>query len=69
MVGDVFNMKKSPYDFNFCLQYIEISLVDNWTFFNKKNSSYLVLPCHDFHHLVVSVDLNGRKADCVHLKA
>jgi hypothetical protein len=65
----VFNMKRSPYDFNFCLLCVEISLVDNRTLFNQKNSSYLVLPCHDFHLLVVSDDLNGREADCVHLQA
>jgi hypothetical protein len=66
-VGDVFNMKRSPYNFNFCLPYVEISLVDNRTSFNQKNPSYLVLTCHDFHPLVVSDDLNGRGADCVHL--
>jgi hypothetical protein len=65
----VFNMKRSPYGFNFCLLCVEISLVDNWTSFNKKNPSYLVLPYHDFHSLVVSDDLNGRGADCVHLQA
>jgi hypothetical protein len=61
-------MKRSPYDFNFCLLYVEISLVDNQTSFNqKKNPSYLVLTCHNFHPLVVSDDLNGCRADCVHL--
>jgi hypothetical protein len=65
----MFNMKRSLYDFNFCLLCIEISLVDNRTSFNRKNSSYLVLTCHDFHPLVVSDDLNGRDADCVHLQA
>jgi hypothetical protein len=65
----VFNMKRSPYDFNFYLLYVEISLVDNQTSFNQKNLSYLVLTCHDFHHLVVSDDLNGRGADCVHLSS
>jgi hypothetical protein len=35
----------------------------------KKNPSYLVFLCHDFHSLVVSDDLNGRGADCVHLQA
>jgi hypothetical protein len=65
----VFNMKKSPYVFNFRLLCVEISLVDNWTSFNRKNLSYLVLPCHDFHPLVVSDDLNGTRADCVHLEA
>jgi hypothetical protein len=30
--------------------------------------SYLVLPYHDFHPLVVSDDLNGRRADCVPLQ-
>jgi hypothetical protein len=64
----VFNMKRSPYDFNFCLLYVEISLVDNWTYFNRKNPSYLVLTCHYFHPLVVNDDLNGRGADCVHLQ-
>jgi hypothetical protein len=64
----VFSIKISPYDFNFCLLCIEISLVDNRTSFNKKKSSYLVLPCHDFYHLVVSDDLNRRGADCVHLQ-
>jgi hypothetical protein len=63
----VFNIKRSPYDFNFCLLYVEISLVDNRTSFNRKNHSYLVLTCHDFHPLVVSDDLNGGGADCVHL--
>jgi hypothetical protein len=33
----------------------------------EKNPSYLILLCHDFHPLVVSDDLNGRVADCVHL--
>jgi hypothetical protein len=65
----VFNMKRSPYGFNFYLLCIEISLVDNWTSFNQKNPSYLVLPYHGFHPLVVSDDLNGRGADCVHLQA
>jgi hypothetical protein len=37
-VGDVFNMKSSPYGFNFCLLCVEISLVDNWTSFNQKKS-------------------------------
>jgi hypothetical protein len=59
MVGDVFNMKRSLYDFNFCLLCVKIYLVDNRTSFNKKNPSYLILPCHDFHLLVVSGDLNG----------
>jgi hypothetical protein len=62
-------MKISPYGFNFCLPYVEISLLDNQTFFNQKNPSYLVLRCHDFHHLVVSDDLNGCGADCMHLQA
>jgi hypothetical protein len=35
----------------------------------EKNPSYLVLTCHDFHLLVVSDDLNGCGADCVHLQA
>jgi hypothetical protein len=65
----VFNMKRSIYGFNFCLLCVEISLVDNRTSFNRKNPSYLVLPCHDFHPLVVSDDLNGRGADSVHLQA
>jgi hypothetical protein len=65
----VFNMKRSPYDFNFYLLCVEISLVDNQTFFSRKNPSYLVLPYHDFHPLVVSDDLNGRGADYVHLQA
>jgi hypothetical protein len=65
----VFNMKRSPYDFNFCLLCVKISLVDNWTSFNRKNPSYLVLTCHDFRPLAVSDDLNGRGADCVHLQA
>jgi hypothetical protein len=64
----VFNMKRSPYDFNFCLLCVEISLVDNQTFFNQKNHSYLILPCHDFHPLVVSDDLNERRVDCVYLQ-
>jgi hypothetical protein len=61
----VFNMKRSPYDFNFCLLCVEISLVDNWTSFNRKNPSYFVFPYHDFHLLVVSDDLNGRGVDCL----
>jgi hypothetical protein len=65
----VFNMKISPYDFNFCLLCVEISLVDNWTSFNQKNPSYLILPYHDFHPLVVSDDLNGTRTDCVHFEA
>jgi hypothetical protein len=65
----MFNMKRLLYDFNFYLLCVEISLVDNRTSFNQKNSSYLVLSCHDFHSLVVSNDLNGRRADCVHLQA
>jgi hypothetical protein len=65
----VFNIKRSPYDFNFYLLYVEISLVDNRTSSNQKNPSYLMLTCHDFHRLVVSDDLNGRGADCVHLQA
>jgi hypothetical protein len=65
----MFNMKRSLYDFNFFLLCIEISLVYNWTYFNRKNPSYLVLTCHDFYPLVVSDDLNGRGADCVHLQA
>jgi hypothetical protein len=69
MVGGVFNIKTSSYDFNFCLLCVEISLVDNQTSFNRKNPSYLVLSCHDFHPLVVSDDLNRRGADCVHLQA
>jgi hypothetical protein len=31
--------------------------------------SYLVFPCHDFHPLVVSDDMNGRADDYVHLQA
>jgi hypothetical protein len=62
-------MKRSLYDFNFCLLCIEISLVDNWTSFNQKNPSYLVLSCHDFPPLVVSNDLNGCGANCVYLQA
>jgi hypothetical protein len=65
----MFNMKRSSYDFNFCLLCVKISLVDNRTSFNKKNHSYLVLSCHDFHPLVVSDDLNWRRADCVYLQA
>jgi hypothetical protein len=62
-------MKRSSYDFNFYLLCVEISLVDNRTSFNRKNLLYFVLPCHDFHPLVVSDDLNGCGADCVHLQA
>jgi hypothetical protein len=51
------------------LSTIKASLVHNWTSFNQKNPSYLVLTCHDFYPLVVSDDLNGRGADCVHLQA
>jgi hypothetical protein len=65
----VFNMKRSPYGFKFCLLCVEVSLMDNQTFFNRKNPSYLLLPCHDSHPLVVSDDLNGYGADCVHLQA
>jgi hypothetical protein len=65
----VFNMKRSPYGFNFCFLCVEISLVDNRTSFNQKNPSYLVLPYHDFHPLVVSDDLNERGVDCVHIQA
>jgi hypothetical protein len=65
----VFNMKRSSYVFNFCLLCVEISFVDNWTSFNRKNPSHLVLICHDFHLLVMSDDLNGRGADCVHIQA
>jgi hypothetical protein len=61
-------MKRSLYDFNFCLLCVEIFLVHNWTSFNQKNPSYLVLICHDFYPLVVSDDLNVRRADCVHLQ-
>jgi hypothetical protein len=34
LVRDVFNMKRSPYDFNFYLVHVGISSVGNWTFFN-----------------------------------
>jgi hypothetical protein len=64
----VFNMKRSLYDFNFCLLCLEVSLVDNQTSI-KENLSYLVLPYHDSHPLVVSDDLNGRETDCVRLQA
>jgi hypothetical protein len=33
-VGDVFNMKRSPSNFNFSLVYTGILSVGNWTFFN-----------------------------------
>jgi hypothetical protein len=46
-----------------------LALVDNRTSFNQKNPSYLVLTYHDSHPLVVSDDLNGCGADCVHLQA
>jgi hypothetical protein len=62
----VFNMKRSPHSFNFCLLCVEISLVDNWTSSNRKNPSCLVLTCHDLHPLVVSDDLNERGVDCVY---
>jgi hypothetical protein len=65
----VFNMKRSPYGFNFYLLCDKISLVDNQTSFNRKNQSYLVLSCHDFHPFVVNDDLNRREADCVYLQA
>jgi hypothetical protein len=68
-VGDVFNMKRSPYGFNFCLLCVEISLVDSRTSFNRKTPSYLILPCHNFHPLVVSDDLIEHGADFVHLQA
>jgi hypothetical protein len=67
MVGVLFNKKRSPYGFNFCFLCVKFFLVDNRTSFNRKNPSYLILLCHDFHPLVVSDDLNGRVADCVHL--
>jgi hypothetical protein len=41
--------------------------MDNWTYFNRKNHSYIVLTFYDFRPLVMSDDLNGREADCVHL--
>jgi hypothetical protein len=44
-------------------------LVDNRTSFNRKNPSYLILLCHGFHPLLVSDDLNGCGADCMHLQA
>jgi hypothetical protein len=65
----VFNMKRSPYNFNFCLLCVEISLVDSRTSFNQKNPSYLVLTCHDFHPLVASDARNRHGADSVHLQA
>jgi hypothetical protein len=65
----VFNMRRSPFDFNFYLLCVKNSLVDNCTSFNQKNPSYLVLTCHDFRPLVISDDLNGREADCVYLQA
>jgi hypothetical protein len=38
-VGDVFNMKRSSYDFNFCLLYSGISSVGYWAFFKKPFTS------------------------------
>jgi hypothetical protein len=43
--------------------------MDNRTSFNQKSPSYLVFSYYDFHPLVVSDDLNGSGADCVHLQA
>jgi hypothetical protein len=63
----VFNMKRSPYDFNFCLAYASISSVGNWAFFNPKNHSHLVSIGHDFNPLVLCDNLNGRGADSMHL--
>jgi hypothetical protein len=64
-IGDVFNMKRSPYGFNFCLVYVGISSVDNWTF--NKNLSHLVLIGCDFHSLVLSNNLNRCGADWMYL--
>jgi hypothetical protein len=61
----VFNMKRSPYDFIFYLLCDKISLVDNRTSFNRKNSSYLIFACHDFHPLVVNDDPNDVKPICI----
>jgi hypothetical protein len=44
-------------------------LVDSRTSFNRKTPSYLILPCHNFHPLVVSDDLIEHGADFVHLQA
>jgi hypothetical protein len=57
----VFNIKRSPYDFNFCLVYAGISSVDNWAF--NKNLLHLVLIGCDFHPLVLSNNLNSHRAD------
>jgi hypothetical protein len=60
-------MKRSPYGFNYCLVYADISTVNNWAFFNPKNSSHLIPIGHDLHPLVLSDNLNGRGADWMHL--
>jgi hypothetical protein len=65
MIRDVFNMKRSPYDFNFDLAYDGISSVGNWPFL--KNPSHLALIGRDFYPLVLSDNLNGRGADWMHL--
>jgi hypothetical protein len=44
VVGDVFNMKRSPYGFNFYLICVENFLVDNRTYFNQKIIHILYLP-------------------------
>jgi hypothetical protein len=64
----VFNMKRSPYVFNFCLVYFGILSVGYLSFLqSNKNSSHFVLIDGDFLPLVLSDNLNGRGADWMHL--
>jgi hypothetical protein len=60
-VGDVFNIKRLPYNFNFCLIDAGISSVDNWAF--NKNLLYFILIDYYFHPLVLSNNLNRRGVD------
>jgi hypothetical protein len=66
-VGDVFNMKRSPYtQFLSCIHWY---LVGRSMCFlqSNKNPPHLVLIGRDFHPLVMSDNLNGRGADWIHL--
>jgi hypothetical protein len=49
--------------------YVLYTLVSRWwvTKLSSKNPSYLVLIGRDFHHLVLSDNLNEREADWMHL--
>jgi hypothetical protein len=57
----VFNIKRLPYNFNFCLIDAGISSVDNWAF--NKNLLYFILIDYYFHPLVLSNNLNRRGVD------